>query len=267
MGQLLDPEVSLSEALAKAECILSAGPAHQIAHVSVACRPGGGVVQLLSPPGRGVPPGLWDALDESEAALSDDHRKRNLDVGAQSDGSAEVAQSSYDGEGLVGGKRQAEQPSSPESAARRSKLSKDSPEHADRPLRAHVDDAGERVLDGYQTAGAVPRASQVSEHEGASECHESSQADPSSQSGVQFLDEAHAVLVPPSIPPEDPYLLKDDSLSPAARNRLRVFYVPPRDSRRDGAQAPSPRPPAPPRASPRRARLACPALRRPARGP
>jgi len=107
MQQPQGPGGELTTALAKAEHILSSAGRARAGHVSVACKPTGEVFHLLSHPERGVPPGLWAALEESEAALPESHMADSPEVRAPDErcGEEEAWHGEDGEEGRVGGKR------------------------------------------------------------------------------------------------------------------------------------------------------------------
>jgi len=75
--------------------VLAAG-SERVAHTSVVCSPGGQAFQLLSPPDRPVPAGLWDLLAACEQTLLCEHdpasvvarsgKRRRLDGGDSAKG-------------------------------------------------------------------------------------------------------------------------------------------------------------------------------------
>lgn len=221
MQQPQGPGGDLAAALAKAERILSSAGGARAGHVSVACKPTGEVVQLLSPPERGVPHELWAALEASEAALPEPHVTDSPEVGAPGGRCGEEAWQGEDGEeGRVGGKRLAGPLEESVPLTQRSRPSLD-PRSPGGASSAGAAAGGAWAQDGGRGAGTLEHASQVSaasgEDGGTGEGGEDMQVD-SSQGGTQFLKEANPVLVAPSIPPEDPYLLKDESLSAVNTN-------------------------------------------------
>ena len=221
MQQPQGPGGELTAALAKAEYIMSSAGRARAGHVSVACKPTGEVFQLLSHPELGVPPGLWAALEESEAALPEPHIADSLEVSAPSErcGDEETWHGEDGEEGRVGGKRLAGPLEEFVSVSQRSRLSLDPQSPAGTRSVGAAGGEAAWAQDGVGGAGALEHASQGSAASGVSEEKEGDDGEgedmqvDSSEGGTQFLSEANPVLVAPSIPPEDPYLLKDASLS------------------------------------------------------
>jgi hypothetical protein len=204
----------MSTALIKAEVLMQTGNG---SHTSVVCAPDGRVLQLLSPPDRPVPEGLWAALAASERARQWHDPDNTASMHGATLGKRPQA---FDG------------PSYDERMARRARtVHDDTAQHA-RFATDLMTDAGGLALQGVADQGAcadeeswyktsslnISQSSQGSQSgsndgEGAQQSQGSNRGC-SPEDLALFLDTHFERLVAPCIPPMDPYLLITEKWPP-----------------------------------------------------
>jgi hypothetical protein len=220
----------MSTALIKAEVLMQTGNG---SHTSVVCAPDGRALQLLSPPDRPVPEGLWAALAASERARQWHDPDNTASIHGAALGKRPQA---FDG------------PSYDERTERRARIVHDDTAQHARFTTDLTTNAGGHALQGvadqgtcadeeswYKTSSLnISQSSQGSQSEGndgeGPQQSQGSNRGSSSQELVHFLDTHFERLVAPCIPPMDPYLLITEKWPPHIKvlskySVLLLFYI------------------------------------------